>query len=234
MRRAFNIAALASAAALAACSGGCGGGGGGSGSGGAVPMLPMAAPSAPAAPAAPAAPTGPDCSVTLYGDSILYGYTSKGRIGEPPAVAIKRLRPAYRVVDRSDPGDYVLRRLPTFLSDTIDTRVVVIEHGMNDAGNGFDYAEPLRSMLQRVKALGRVAVVTGISQVVAGVPERATYDSTARRVAGEEGATFADWGAVRFDASDMADDIHPAQAYSARLVEQLVAALDKTAPECKP
>lgn len=225
MRKTLKISTLAAAALLAACGGGSGGG---------MPMLPVALPAAaPAQPSAPAAPAGPDCSVTLYGDSILFGSTMQGRLAEPPAAAIKRLRPAYRVVDRSEPGDYVQRRLPTFLSDAIDTRIVVIEHGMNDAGNGFTYAEPLRSMLQRVKALNKTAIVTGLSRVAAGVPERAAYDDTARRVAGEENVTFADWSAVRYDAADMADDVHPAQAYSTRLTEQLVAALDKVAWECK-
>lgn len=229
MSKALKISTLAIAALLAACGGG---GGGGGSSGGGMPMLPVAAPAKqPTQEPAPA--PAADCSVTLYGDSILYGYTSKGRLSEPPAAAIKRLRPAYRVVDRSDTGDYVLRRLPTFLNDTIDTRLVVIEHGMNDAGNGFDYAEPLRSMVQRVKALNKTAVITGISHVVGGMAARDDYDLVARRVAKEEGVTFADWGAVRFDEADMADDVHPAQAYSTRLAEQLVRALDAAAPECK-
>lgn len=228
MDKARHISALAVAAMLAACGGG---GGGGGGSGGAMPLvgMPIAAPAAPQAPA----PTGPECSVTLYGDSILFGYTSKGRLAESPAQAIQRLRPAYRVVDRTDPGDYVQRRLPTLLTDSIDTRVVVLEHGINDAGNGFDYAEPLRSMVKRVKSLERRAVITGLSNVVAGVANRAEYDDAARRIASEEGVTFADWGAVRFDAADMADDVHPGQLYSTRLVEQLVRALDTVAPECK-
>lgn len=221
---------LTTAAALVMVLSACGGGGGGGGGG--VAAMPIALPVA-QAPAAPP-PASVDCSVTLYGDSILYGYTNAGRLSEPPASGIKRLRPAYRVEDRTEPGDYVLRRLPTFLNQTIDTRFVVIEHGMNDAGNGFDYESPLRTMVQRVKALGAVPVITGLSNVRVPLEKREAYNAIARRIADEEGAVFADWNAVAYDSADMADDVHPAQPYSTRLTEKLVAALDTKAPECRP
>jgi lysophospholipase L1-like esterase len=178
-----------------------------------------------------------DCSVTLYGDSILYGTygtTPTNRLPEPPAAAIKRLRPAYTVVDRSSPGDFVNLRLPTFRRDVIDTRFVVIEHGMNDAGNRFDYAEPLRSMIRGVKALGKTPIVTGLSRPRSGeVSTRDAYDRIARDVAAEEGVIFADWGAVAMNDADLQDALHPGQDYSHRLAEQLVSALDRAAPECR-
>lgn len=208
----------------------CGGGGGG----GAMPVIGIAT-SAPAKEAPTEQPIKPPpvCSVTLYGDSILHGGTVGGRLFEPPAAALERLRPMYRVVDRSSNGDYVLLRLPSFLADQIDTRFVVIEHGINDGGNGFDYREPLRSMVQRVKALGKTPIVTGLSRVRGAPPFRETYDALARQVAQEEGAIFADWGAAPYSDADMADDVHPAQAYSTRLVDKLVRALDAAAPECQ-
>jgi hypothetical protein len=171
--------------------------------------------------------------VTLYGDSILNGSTfSAGRIAEPPAAAIQRLRSAYRVIDRSVAGDNAQQRMPAMLNDRIDTHIVVLEQGLNDAGNALPYEAPLRGMVQRAKSLGKVVVVTGISQAAVAVANRDAYDAIARRVASEEGATFADWGAVPMVAADMADDVHPAQAQSTRLVEQLVKAFDQVAPEC--
>ncbi|VTU34264.1 SGNH/GDSL hydrolase family protein [Variovorax sp. RA8] len=208
---------------------GCGGGGGGSG-GAPMALLPAAPKEQPAE--QPIKPP-PICSVTLYGDSILHGGTVAGQLLETPAAAIQRMRPMYRLVDRSRNGDSVLLRLPSFLADQIDTRFVVIEHGMNDAGNGFDYREPLRSMVQRVKALKATPVVTGLSHVRGAPAWRDTYDALARQVATEEGAIFADWGAAPYSDADMADDVHPAQAYSTRLVDKLVRALDAAAPECQ-
>lgn len=225
MRAALSIIALCALTA-------CGGGGGGGGS-----FMPIAMGPAPVKedpqPEQPIKPP-PVCSVTLYGDSILHGGTVAGPLFETPAAALKRMRPMYRVVDNSRNGDYVLLRLPVFLADQIDTRFVVLEHGMNDGGNGFDYREPLRSMVQRVKALNKTPIVTGLSHVRGAPAWRDTYDQLARQVAGEEGAIFADWGSVQYADGDMADDVHPAQAYSLRLVEQLVKVLDQAAPECAP
>jgi hypothetical protein len=176
-----------------------------------------------------------DCSVTLYGDSILYGVlgtTGKERLPEPPAAVVERLRPAYSVVDRSVPGDFAVWRSSQFKRDRINTRLVVFEHGMNDANQKFDYAEPLRSMIRRVKTLGKTPVVAGLSRAPK-VGTRDVYDAMARRIATEEGAIFADWGAVSMAVADLQDDLHPGQAYSTRLAEQLVQALDRAAPECR-
>ncbi|OUM01646.1 SGNH/GDSL hydrolase family protein [Variovorax sp. JS1663] len=221
---------VASAFAIAVLSG-CGGGGGGGGGGGPIATLPAPTHQNPQ-PEQPIKPP-PVCSVWLEGDSILHGSTfGAGRLTEPPAAAIKRMRPMYTVTDRSQPGAYVNLRMPGFLTELLDARFIVIEFGINDGGNGFDYKEPLRAMVQRAKGLGRTPVVTGLSRVRGAPPWRDAYDDLARQVAAEEGAIFADWGAAAFDPADMADDVHPGQAYSTRLVEQLVRALDKAAPEC--
>lgn len=225
-----RVAALFLAAILAGCGGGGGGGGGG------MAVLPMSAAPQQAAPEpAPAEPVkpAPVCSVWLEGDSILAGtFFPMQRLAEIPAAAIQRQRPAFRVVDRSTPGNHVALRMQGFLSEQIDTRFVVLEFGMNDGGNGLDYKEPLRAMVQRVKALGKTPIVTGLSRV-RGAPEwRDRYNELARQVAEEEGAIWAAWGDAEYSDADMADDVHPAQAYSLRLVAQLLKALDAAAPEC--
>ncbi|MET3494758.1 SGNH/GDSL hydrolase family protein [Variovorax boronicumulans] len=185
-----------------------------------------------------AAMAAPDCTVALWGDSILhgaFGASPTNRIEEPPAVALQRLRPAWSVADFSMPGDSAHKRLPSFVLQPMPTRVVVLQYGINDAGNRYPYEPALRAMVDYVKAAGKTPVVTGLSQVKAGrMPLRDDYDAVARRVAKEEGALFADWGAVRFDPADMADDVHPLQPYSTRLVERLALALDDIAPECAP
>ena len=136
------------------------------------------------------------------------------------------------MVDQTKSGDYATLRLAEFLNAPINARFVVLEDGMNDAGHDFDYEQPLRSMVQRVKSLGKTAIVTGLSRVAKGVPSRDAYDAIARRVAKEEGMPFADWGSVMYSADDMADDVHPGQAYSTRLTERLASTLDTLAPEC--
>jgi lysophospholipase L1-like esterase len=187
---------------------------------------------------ATSAVAAPDCTVALWGDSILYGgfgASLTNRIQEPPAAALKRIRPAWKIADHSTPGDSAHKRLPTFVMQPMPARVVVLQYGINDAGNGYQYEPALRGMVDYVQAAGKTSIVTGLSQVKADrMPQRDGYDATARRVAREEGVLFADWGAARFDTADMVDDIHPRQPYSTRLVERLVLALDQVAPECAP
>lgn len=180
----------------------------------------------------------PNCTVALWGDSILYGgfgASLANRIKEPPAAALKRIRPAWTIADYSSPGDSAHKRLPTFVLQPMPARVVVLQYGINDAGNSYRYEPALRGMVDYVQAAGKTSIITGLSQVKADrMPLREDYNATARRVAQEEGVLFADWGAVRFDPADMVDDIHPQQPYSTRLVERLALALDQVAPECAP
>jgi GDSL-like Lipase/Acylhydrolase family len=174
-----------------------------------------------------------ECSVTLYGDSILAGATfPNGRLAEPPAAAVRRMRPSYRTVDRALAGDNAQMRMPVMLRQQIDTRIVVLGHGLNDAANALPYEEPLRAMVKRARSQGRAVVITGISQTVGGTANEGTYNALAQRIAKEEGAIFANWGAVQVVAADMADPVHPGQRQSTRLVEHLVRTLDKVAPEC--
>lgn len=214
---------------------GCGGGGSGGSGAAALPsgFSSAATATSTASSASSATPVvAPDCTVLLWGDSILRGDTLGGLLPESPAAGLKRMRPSYTVVDDTQSGDYITLRLSEFLNMSISSRFIVLEDGMNDAGHDFDYEQPLRAMVQRVKAQGKTPIVTGLSHVVDGVPHRDAYDAIASRVAKEERAVFADWGSVQYAAADMADDVHPAQPYSTRLTERLAATLDSLAPEC--
>lgn len=173
------------------------------------------------------------CSVELYGDSILHGgYLGDLRLQEPPAEALRRLRPRYRVIDRSVNGETASARSASFASEARSGRIVVIEHGLNDAMQGLPLEASLRAMVTKARAEGRHVVLTGLSRTLVGADVRLLGDATVRRVARDLAVPFADWGSVPVHPTEMADILHPAQAYSARLVEHLVRVLDTVAPEC--
>ncbi|WP_280816702.1 SGNH/GDSL hydrolase family protein [Variovorax sp. TBS-050B] len=177
------------------------------------------------------------CSVGLYGDSILYGGFGANlgnRLPDPPVVAMRRMRPTWQISDHSVVGDSAFQRRPAFVRQPSTARVVVLEYGINDVGNSYDYEPAFRAMARHVKAQRKALVVTGLSRVRGNLAERREqYDATARRIAAEEGAVFADWGSVPFDPKHMVDDVHPSQEYSTRLVQRLVETLEKAAPECR-
>ncbi len=174
-----------------------------------------------------------DCSVALYGDSILHGgFRMAQRLADPPAAALKRLLPSYRIVDRSLNGATAHVQLTEFFSEEFTTRFVVLQYGINDAGSDFPLELPLRTMIRYVQATGQKPLLTGLAHQLDDLPKRAEYDAIHRALANEFGAPFAQWGSIPFDRSDFEDPIHPAQAYSHRLVEQLALTLDRAAPEC--
>jgi hypothetical protein len=220
MKRALSILALASLAA-------CGGGGGEAFTG----------------PAAEAPkPAAPICTVSLEGDSIQWGGYANGgpvvmRLEEPHYLAIKRMRPKYEVTDFSKNGEAAVTRLPAFLNISPPGRIVVIQYGVNDTGaasNVDAYKEALRSMVQRVKAFGKIPVITGLSMSV--IPKLTEFNAAAKQVATEENVIFADWASAVWNPDtdmDVVGGAHPKQAYSLRLAEKTVAALDRAAPECR-
>jgi hypothetical protein len=189
-----------------------------------------------ARPTAPddAPPGARDCTVTFEGDSILHGsYANNQRFDEPPAAMLRRLRPAYTVIDNSAPGTTAAQRAPVFSTAPLTTHFVVLQHGINDGQFGQPYEPALRRMVAHVQAEGRTPVITGLSRQTHPLLGRDAADDIARRVAGETGALFADWGAVSFKPAEMADVLHPAPAYSERLVARIVSLLDRAAPECR-
>jgi len=130
-------------------------------------------------------------------------------------------------------GDSAYRHVQQFLRFPLSSRIVVLQYGINDAGQGYAYEPALAAMVDHVIAEGRVPLITGLSRVREGaVPRRDAYDAIARHVAQSRQVVFADWGAVPFDPADMADPVHPGPRYAERLTRQLAQALDRVAPEC--
>lgn len=173
------------------------------------------------------APAPVVCTVDLYGDSIMAGTL----LPESPAAMLKRIRPAYAVNDYAISGEQAVQRAEKF--DGGNSRFVVIEHGVNDAGLGLPYEPALRKMVQMAKAEGRTVIVTGLSQHTSPLNWVTAANEAARNVAASEGVTFADWMTVPFGGeAEMRDHTHPGSIYTERLVMRLVERLDQLAPEC--
>lgn len=204
----------------------CGGGGGGTTSGGVAGYGVTVAGEPSDTPDA-----RPDCSVSLYGDSILYGYVPGGRLPQPPAATLAKLNPKLIVADLSAPGDSAYRHQQAFLNDQLASRIVVLQYGINDAGQGYPYEQALRSEVQRAKSLSKVVIVTGLSTAETTPPNRDIFDGIAARIAAEERVTFGAWGAVT--PATTADGLHPDQSYSVALATSLAATIAVAAPECK-
>ncbi|MDQ0038033.1 lysophospholipase L1-like esterase [Variovorax boronicumulans] len=173
------------------------------------------------------------CSVTLEGDSIMWGGFVPGpRLLEPPAAILKRLRPTYTVVDNSVISSTAVQRAKEFAKSQRTTRFIVLQHGINDAMIGSDLATYLYEMAEISKGEGRVPIITGLTRQIRKIRKRDHYNLITQQVAIASGSLFADWGNVRYGPEDMADEMHPGQAYANRLVERLVVVLDQAAPEC--
>lgn len=197
----------------------------------------MAAPASPKASAEPPerpAASADRCSVVLYGDSILHGgYGGNQRLAEPPARTLQRLRPRYRVEDRSANGETATARAGRFASEPRTAHFVVIAHGINDVAQGLPVQPPLRQMVRQAQQEGRQVVLTGLSRPALAMPGRSAADAAIRQVAAETGAAFAGWGDVTRGPDEMADPLHPAKPYSDRLVARIALTLDAMAPECR-
>lgn len=211
--------AIAAAALLALAA--CGGGGGGGGA--AMPVSVAAAPAADPKPAPTEQPPGKaaPCSVAYWGDSIA-------------GITTPLLGKGLQVGGHAVIGGTAEAAQSVFLQDPLESRFVVIEYGTNDANGHRPYEPAMRSMLERVKAMGRTAVVVGLSNATQGdMVYRATYNALAGNLAREYGALFVDWAAVPWSASDLkADGVHPLDAYAQRLADRLTQVIVDAAPEC--
>lgn len=197
-------------AATAAFLAGCGGGGGGGGVGGSgEPPNVLVATLTPAPVATPAASAVGACTTDYWGDSI-------------SALTAPKLDPKLKATTHTVIGGTAQAALPQFLQAPLAAQFIVIEYGTNEANSQQPLAPALRSMLDRVKALGRTPVLTGLSRATAGdAAYHATFTALVEQLAGEYGAVYANWPAVQFDGpSDLQPDgVHPADAYAQRLAD---------------
>jgi hypothetical protein len=179
--------------------------------------------------------------LVLYGDSILNGsYVAADlpmRHPRNPAAELKAQRPAWRIDDRTQPGQSLETLAKVFLKDPRASRVVVIESGIAEGWSGRSVMSNLPWMLEAVRYEGRTPVLTGYARQVPNsfiTPDkmagRDRVDAEAKALARDRGAEFADFGAA--GPVEIADNVHPTQAYSQRLTGKLVEALDRVAPEC--
>lgn len=209
---------------LAAC------GGGGSGGGG-VPASVVAAVAVPVATPVPATVATPDpvrdCTVDLYGDSVLHGQNGAGLLAETPAQFIKRTRPAYTVKDWAVDGAGIYQQLPFMLPVTFgDARFAVLEWGIADSLAGYtDIATPYRTVIANVQLAHKTPVVTGIVSSF-NKPDIAAQP---KAVAKDLSVYYAGWDAV---AITTVDGLHPDQTSSNVLAGKIIEVLDLLAPEC--
>jgi len=123
-----------------------------------------------------------------------------------------------------------------FKSDKTAARIVVLGNGIAEAWSGESVAPTLQELVNSIRRRGRIPIITGYSRQLPNgfmTPDKLTGrdrgDGEAREVSSSLGVVFADFGAA--GPIEIADDVHPTQAYSLRLTDQLIDALDK-APEC--
>ena len=186
--------------ALVAC-----GGGGGVGSGSPASGFSVVSTAPPVHEVAASAAT--PCRIGYWGDSI-------------SALTAPYIDPRIAVTLHSVVGGTSAAALATFLQDPLAEPIQVIEYGTNDANAGSDLIEPETSMLQRTKALGRLAVLTGIPQEQTGaLAVEQNYDLWQS----QQEVPYANWPGVAYaGASDtMPDGVHPEAAYAQRLAAAL-------------
>jgi len=183
----------------------------------------------------------PDCSVVLYGDSILNGaYVDHDRFmrhPRNPAAELKARRPAWRIDDRTQPGQSLAKLAQGFRTDPRAARVVVIGSGIAEGWAGETVLHNLPWMVHTVRYEGRIPVLTGYARQLPNAfmtPDkmagRDLVDDEVDQLAEDMKVEFADIGEAGPVA--LSDDVHPTSEYSLRLTDRLVAALDRVAPEC--
>jgi hypothetical protein len=167
-----------------------------------------------------------DQTFALYGDSIMRGSYSSDATVQPTAL-LQAYLPGTTWEDHTMPGRRLLDLIPLITPiQFFTTRYTVIEHGVIDSWQGFDVIENYRKVIARIRAEGSTPIVTGFShQVVcpALTPEhlylRSLQVAKLRILCKELNVLYCDLDTVEFHGEgDLIDGVHPARAYSDRLV----------------
>ncbi len=189
----------------------------------------------------PAAPT--PRVIEFYGDSLTFG-SIEGPAGSLTRLAVPPVRRAQEMlgdaalcVDMSLPGATVADALAGVammpfgrFADHVRTTqasTLVIRYGGADAMRGTqlaDFERDLGEMVSLAQAAGKTVLLVGVIATTTGVTD--DYDLAVERAADAFGTGFIDVRAVPVTwPDDLADDVHPAQAWSDRITALIAKSL---------
>jgi hypothetical protein len=187
---------------------------------------------------------GPQCSKTLVdciGDSTFSGLNLIDR----PIPRIAR-QAGVQCINHAIPGWTIANHASTFDVSDSPASVVVMRFGGADTLTLTDqtqFAQALTTQVTQAKAAGKTPVLVGVIRLARKPLEQdaigidtaafemfdahsALLDRAIKTVAEQQAARFVDIRALRFDgAIDIADAVHPAQAYSDRCADAIAQAL---------
>lgn len=189
-----------------------------------------------AGPAPAPAPRG----IEFFGDSLTFG-SIEGPAGELTRLAVPPVRRAQELlgdvalcVDLSLPGATVRDALDGVAMmpfgrfaehvRTTQAGTLVIRYGGADAVRGTplaDFERDLGELVALAQAAGKTVLMVGVIATTTGVTD--DYDLIVERVADAHGTGFVDVREVPYTLpDDLADDVHPAQAWSDRITALVV------------
>ena len=181
--------------------------------------------------------------IEFYGDSLTFG-SIEGPAGSLTRLAVPPVRRAQEMlgdaalcVDMSLPGATVADALAGVammpfgrFADHVRTTqasTLVIRYGGADAVRGTplaDFERDLGEMVSLAQAAGKTVLLVGVIATTTGVTD--DYDLAVERAADAFGTGFVDVRAVPFALpDDLADDVHPAQAWSDRITALIAKSL---------
>ena len=183
--------------------------------------------------------------IEWYGDSLTFGSIA-GPSGELTRLAVPPVRRAQELlgdgamcVDLSLPGATVrdaldgVNMMPfgRFADHVRTTRAdtLVIRYGGADAIRGTplaDFERDLTTLVTLAQSAGKTVLLVGVIATPTGVTD--DFDLAVERVADAMGAGFVDVRAVPVSfPGDLADAVHPAQAWSDRITAAIVMAIGR-------
>jgi hypothetical protein len=181
--------------------------------------------------------------IEFYGDSLTFG-SIEGPAGELARLSVPPVRRAQELlgdgflcVDYSLPGATAADALAGVAGmpfgpfaehvKTTSARLLVIRYGGADAVRGTplaDFERDLGEMVTLAQAAGKTVLLVGVIATTTGVTD--DYDLAVERAADAFGTGFIDVRAVPVTwPDDLADDVHPAQAWSDRITALIAKSL---------
>lgn len=182
--------------------------------------------------------------IEWYGDSLTFGSVAgpSGELTRLPVPPVRRaqelLGDAALCVDLSLPGATVRDALDgvammpfgRFAEHVAATQasVLVVRYGGADAIRGTplaDFERDLAAMVRLAQAAGKRVLLVGVIATPTGATD--DFDLAVERAADALGAGFVDVRAVPYSLpDDLADAVHPAQAWSDRMTAAIVLAIN--------